>query len=417
MRLQKEALGMELYDSIRQVVQSSLQKAPEEMLEDCLDILIEISGASGGSILGEEGPHLQFLFSDVSSLIGLRVPWDSIAGATASQGSIIYTYAPTDKRHYDGIDAQIAHQTRYLLSIPIPSVHRSADSDDHARSAGALQLLFNRDILPAFDVSKGAKEFQLTELREKASYHDCLQDVFWLLPNISFGLEVMKLRQTSYQVIHELKNKMIAASSWVNCLKEDIGDMDESVLENEDIQEDFSLAQTAIAEGANLAKSYLQFTKLYTPNFTDTQVNDVLHETAAAIRAFAAENGCADFRVTEDLSPDIAVRQMDPAQLRMAFFNLTKNAAEVLLEHQTPDPEVRLSSMQKEDGRCTVTVADNGPGMPEEIAENLFVPFKTKKEGGTGLGLTITKKIVDIHGGYITCETGPEGTQFVIVFQ
>ena len=52
--------------------------------------------------------------------------------------------------------------------------------------------------------------------------------------------------------------------------------------------------------------------------------------------------------------------------------------------------------------------------MPAEIAENLFLPFKTKKEGGTGLGLAITKKIVDVHGGTIRCETGPQGTRFVI---
>lgn len=407
---------MELYESIRQVVQSSLQKAPEDMLEDCLNILIDLSGASGGSILGEEGPHLQFLFSDVASLIGVNVPWDSIAGATASQGAIIYTYAPSDKRHYDGIDEKISHQTRYLLSIPIPSVHRTSDSGGSARSAGALQLLFSRDILPEYDVSQGARDFSLDELREQGSYHECLQEVFWLLPNISFGMEVMKLRQTSYQVIHELKNKMISASSWVNCLKEDIGDIHPDLLENEDVLEDFSLAQSSVAEGANLAKSYLQFTKLYTPNFEDTLVNDVLHETAASISAFAAESGCEDFRATEDFDPNVAVKQLDPSQLRMAFFNLGKNATEALIEHRTSSPEVRLCSQQRDDGSCVVTIADNGPGMPEEIAENLFVPFKTKKEGGTGLGLTITKKIVDIHGATIACETGGEGTRFVMVF-
>ena len=62
---------MENYQShIQQVIQSSLEKAPEEMLEDCLRILIRISGASGGSILGEEGPHLQFLFANLAALIG-----------------------------------------------------------------------------------------------------------------------------------------------------------------------------------------------------------------------------------------------------------------------------------------------------------------------------------------------------------
>jgi len=62
-----------------------------------------------------------------------------------------------------------------------------------------------------------------------------------------------------------------------------------------------------------------------------------------------------------------------------------------------------------------IGLKDNGPGMPREIADNLFIPFKTKKEGGTGLGLTITKKIIDLHAGTISCLTGSDGTEFIII--
>jgi len=97
----------------------------------------------------------------------------------------------------------------------------------------------------------------------------------------------------------------------------------------------------------------------------------------------------------------------------MAVFNLGKNAVEALIEHKVENPEVSLSP--KADGESVVIViGDNGNGMPQEIAENLFVPFATKKAGGTGLGLTITKKIIEVHGGQICCETGENGTSFVI---
>ena len=407
---------MEMFEShVRQVIQASLQKPPEEMLGDCLSILIEISGADGGSILGEEGPHLQFLFSNVPSLIGHKVPWDSIAGATTKNGVIIYTFAPKDKRHYDGVDREIARQTQYLLSIPVPSVHRATDEGGGVRSAGALQLLFDKDIFPEFDVSSGPKEFPFEIVREQSIYSSSLQEVFWILPNISFGLEVMKLRQTSYQAIHELKNKLISAASWLGCLKEDIEDTSPGVFGGEDIDEDYGLAHSAIAEGANLAKSYLQFTKLYTPHFEDTDLNAVLKETAASIRAFAADSGSDDFCVDTDLDDSMPVRQMDPSQLKMAFFNLGKNGTEALLEHRAESPTLRLTS-QFTDSSPVVIIEDNGPGMPTEIAENLFVPFKTKKQGGTGLGLTITKKIIEVHGGSINCKTGSEGTRFTIQF-
>ncbi|MCK5806162.1 MAG: hypothetical protein KAI66_25245, partial [Lentisphaeria bacterium] len=80
-----------LEEHLNRVVYCSMQKPPEEMLSECLDILIDISGASGGSILGEEGAGLSFLFSDVSSLIGMVVPWTSIAGTCVSQNVLIYT--------------------------------------------------------------------------------------------------------------------------------------------------------------------------------------------------------------------------------------------------------------------------------------------------------------------------------------
>lgn len=405
---------MDLYQNhVRQVIQSSLEKAPEDMLEDCLNILIEISGASGGSILGEEGPHLQFLFSDVKSLIGVKVPWDSLAGASAQSGAIIYTYAPTDKRHFGAIDEQISRRTEYLLSIPVPSVHRSAGGEEAALSAGALQLLFDHDIFPEFDVSAEAKEFKFEALREHESYNSSLQEVFWILPNISFGLEVMKLRKTSHQAIHELKNKLISAQSWLNCLKEDIEALAEGVFEDEEVGEDFTLASNSITEGANLAKSYLQFTKLYTPHFEETDLNTVLKDTGASIGAFVEDNAPEAFKVVMDLAPDLPHKMLDASQLKMAFFNLGKNAAEALIEFKTPSPQITITSHSDGD-KCFVRVADNGPGMPEEIAENLFVAFKTKKEGGTGLGLTITKKIIEIHGGIIQCETGSDGTAFKI---
>lgn len=398
---------------LRRVLHGSLQKAPEEMLEDCLKICIELTGASGGSIFGEEGPYLQFLFSNVPSLIGMKVPWDSIAGNTARHNVVIYTYAPADKRHYDGVDAHVARQTRYLLSVPIPSIHSATAKNDQVRSAGVLQLLFDDNILPQFDVTSGAREFSLESMKEQEQYDGMFKEVFWILPNISFGLEVMRLRQTSYQCIHELKNKLVATQSWLVCLKQDLGGLAATALEDEAVVEDFSLAEGAAREGASLAKSYLQFTKIYSPKYEDTDIGVVLRQTSADLRAFASEEGGGLVQIVTEVADGIPVRSMDPGQMKMALFNLGKNATEALVEHRIAGAEVKLRADMNGD-RLRVVVRDNGPGMPEEIASNLFVAFKTKKAGGTGLGLTITKKIVDVHGGRIWCDTGKTGTSFTI---
>jgi len=74
---------MEQY--LRRIVEMSFSSTPEELLKALLDTCIQLTGATGGSILGEEGAHLQFLFSDVAELVGVRVPFDSIAGVTVNK--------------------------------------------------------------------------------------------------------------------------------------------------------------------------------------------------------------------------------------------------------------------------------------------------------------------------------------------
>ena len=194
-----------------------------------------------------------------------------------------------------------------------------------------------------------------------------------------------------------------------------IVDKSPDLAEDEGIKEDFTLSENAIREGAEMAKSYLQLTKLYTPNFKTADINAVLKETAASLKALAGEFGIANLAVETNLDKGIMPKELDEEKLKMAFFNLCKNAAEVLREREVENPRIKISSSLKEDGHMEITIGDNGPGMPPEIADNLFIPFKTKKEGGTGLGLTITKKIIDLHAGSISCHTGSGGTEFRMI--
>src|SRR5690606_13105472 len=114
---------------------------------------------------------------------------------------------------------------------------------------------------------------------------------------------------------------------------------------------------------------YLQFTKIYNPAFESGQVNDVVRETTSAVRAFAADFG-GDVVVESDLADGLPDLLIDPSQLKMAVFNLGKNGVEALATLGTESPVIRLSTALVDDG-VQITVADNGPGMPPEIAENL----------------------------------------------
>ena len=102
--------------------------------------------------------------------------------------------------------------------------------------------------------------------------------------------------------------------------------------------------------------------------------------------------------------------QVDENQLRQALVNLVRNSLEAL-----PDGgriEVRVA---RESGQAVLEVIDNGPGVPADIADTIFDAFYTTKPHGTGLGLALTKAIVEGHGGSIRCvSTETPGTRFLI---
>ena len=93
---------------------------------------------------------------------------------------------------------------------------------------------------------------------------------------------------------------------------------------------------------------------------------------------------------------------VDRIQIQQVLLNLIRNAIEAM-EEQT-DPRLMIYSEKEAGGLVRITVADSGPGLDPEVAQRLFEPFRTTKEAGMGLGLSIPATIVEAHGGRIWAE-------------
>jgi len=98
----------------------------------------------------------------------------------------------------------------------------------------------------------------------------------------------------------------------------------------------------------------------------------------------------------------------DANQLKQAFLNIINNSIQVMPEGGT----VEVTTTQK-GGSIVVSIEDTGPGIPGDVMSKLFVPFFTTRQTGSGLGLAVTKRIIDNHGGDIEVmsEIG-KGTRF-----
>lgn len=115
-------------------------------------------------------------------------------------------------------------------------------------------------------------------------------------------------------------------------------------------------------------------------------------------------------QLTRRFADEQLMVRADAGRLRQLLHNLLKNALEAIGETAKPRIEVATDRVE-EGGRAFVelTIADNGPGLPDGFGDRWFEPYTSSKERGTGLGLAVVKKIVEEHGGGIRAENRSEG--------
>lgn len=110
------------------------------------------------------------------------------------------------------------------------------------------------------------------------------------------------------------------------------------------------------------------------------------------------------------IDPDLPVVMVDRVQMQQVLVNLLRNAIEAM--EGMPRRELRLTVAQREDGCVLVSLADRGPGLRPDIAHRLFQPFVTSKSGGMGVGLSISRSIIEQHHGRLWAEPNNPGTVF-----
>jgi two-component system, LuxR family, sensor kinase FixL len=103
---------------------------------------------------------------------------------------------------------------------------------------------------------------------------------------------------------------------------------------------------------------------------------------------------------------------VDRVQIQQVLVNLVKNACEVLADAPEGDRRVTVRTTNS-DGTVDVAVEDNGPGLPADAGERIFEAFYTTKPEGLGMGLAISRTIVESHGGKLTAESRPAGGSIV----
>lgn len=161
-----------------------------------------------------------------------------------------------------------------------------------------------------------------------------------------------------------------------------------------------------------------QFGNLRPPQLTPVNVHDVLDRA----RRSAAVGFGVHMKFIEEYDPSLPDVLSDADQLLQVFLNLLKNASEAakgagqIRLHTFYDPSLRIRRPDGTQARLPlqVEIIDDGPGLPPEIANDVFEPFISGRENGTGLGLALVSKLIGEAGGWISVESAPGRTVFRI---
>jgi PAS domain S-box-containing protein len=217
-----------------------------------------------------------------------------------------------------------------------------------------------------------------------------------------------ELEQFAYVASHDLKEPLRMVASYTQLLARRYGEQ-----LDEDAREFIGYAVDGVNRMQELINDLLLYSRVGTKSgeLVPTELDEVLHQTLVTLGPAIEEAGA------EVRAEALPVVQGDRVQLMQLFQNLIANA--IKFRGDTP-PRVQVGARQEED-EWVISVRDNGIGIQPEFAERIFVIFQRlhsrDEYPGTGIGLSICKKIVERHGGRIWVESDPgEGSAFHFTF-
>lgn len=211
---------------------------------------------------------------------------------------------------------------------------------------------------------------------------------------------------------HEIMNSIAPISSLADTLQTQVRQCAKNPKENNLDLEDLDAGITSIkkrSEGLmKFAKTYRSLNKVTHLNLETVLVWELFNNIQHLMQpSLEDKNIIIEFNPG---NPDLEV-EIDSYLIEQVLINLILNAIDAC--KNSPEPKIILSAKKDIDRNTIISVADNGTGIPEEILDNIFIPFFTTKKNGSGIGLSLCKQIMMLHKGKIQINS-KEGTGTII---
>ena len=335
------------------------------------------------------------------------------------------------------ISSQKEIQHRYLEMlvehVRVGIISFTEDENIHLVNDAAKEML-RRKVLGNLKVLETVDPGLLAVLREFKSGETRLLNVSiekYAL-NLSIHASEFRLDTTHYKLIslQDIRNELDAreVESWQKLIRvltheimnsiapiSSLSDTLHSLVKNSNALLDDALYQPLEAglhaikvRSAGLhgfTEAYRKLTRLPQPKFQSIDIMVVVNRVAALLNPDFDKRG-----ISLVVSGTSQIVSIDPDLLEPALINVVQNAADAVCNTENP----RISVSVTRNGSITeIGVADNGVGIPNNVIDKIFIPFFTTKTGGSGIGLALSKQIVQLHRGYLRVASTP-GTGTVL---
>ena len=243
------------------------------------------------------------------------------------------------------------------------------------------------------------------------------------IQNIQSELENKELEawQNLTRVLrHEIMNSVTPIASLVSTMRDIV---QQEIQETghagssetwQDLNEALEVVENRTNGLMNFVNAYRTFTSIPKPILNPVLVLPLVQRIASL---FAPTLQDKNIRLTWDIQPADLRLLLDQDQIEMVLINLIKNAVEILEGRPNAHIEIK-SSVDQTAQKAVLEVCDNGPGIEPNALEQIFIPFFTTKEDGTGVGLSLSRQILQMHSGVLSVESQlGHGARFSLIFR
>lgn len=220
---------------------------------------------------------------------------------------------------------------------------------------------------------------------------------------------------------HEIMNSVTPIASLASTVNELINESaktgkGEGIEIDGGVKDDINQAVATIEKRSQgllaFINAYRDLTRIPKPNFQAFKVSDLFERV---LQLMKSQLDKYQVRLDLDISPEDLELVADKELIEQVLINLLLNSHQALEKIQ--DSLIELKARTDGSGRILIMVKDNGPGIDQSVTEKIFLPFFTTKKDGSGIGLSLSRQIMRLHGGSIKLQSSsPGNTVFVLKF-